>query len=78
MFSKAYRWVAEMEEVADFVEKDAAMPAILVTADNSERLLRQAAQVRAYGQLLGPSDCTSGRQLRTGLLFSADGSLHWV
>ncbi len=37
-----------------------------------------AAQVRAYGRLLGLSDCATGRQLRTGLLFSADGSIHWV
>jgi len=37
-----------------------------------------ASQVRAYGRLLRDSDCTIGHQLRTGLLFSADGSLHWV
>jgi ATP-dependent exoDNAse (exonuclease V) beta subunit len=35
-------------------------------------------QVRAYGRLLGDIGCVTGRQLRTGLLFSADGSIHWV
>ncbi len=37
-----------------------------------------ARQVRTYGRLLKDSDCTLGRQLRTGLLFSANGSIHWV
>jgi ATP-dependent helicase/nuclease subunit A len=37
-----------------------------------------ASQVRAYGRLLGDAGCLTGRQLRTGLLFSADGSIHWV
>jgi ATP-dependent exoDNAse (exonuclease V) beta subunit len=37
-----------------------------------------AAQVRAYGQLLRSAGCITGRQLRTGLLFSADASIHWV
>jgi ATP-dependent exoDNAse (exonuclease V) beta subunit len=37
-----------------------------------------SSQVRAYGRLLGTSGCVTGRQLRTGLLFSGDGSIHWV
>jgi ATP-dependent helicase/nuclease subunit A len=37
-----------------------------------------AAQLRAYGQLLATAGSIDGRQLRTGLLFSADGSIHWV
>jgi ATP-dependent helicase/nuclease subunit A len=36
------------------------------------------AQVRAYGQLLSISGAIRGRQLRTGLLFSGDGNIHWV
>jgi ATP-dependent helicase/nuclease subunit A len=37
-----------------------------------------ASQVRAYGRLLREAGCVAGRRLRTGLLFSADGSIHWV
>jgi ATP-dependent helicase/nuclease subunit A len=37
-----------------------------------------ASQVRAYGRLLGGLKCTNGRQLRTGLQFTADASIHWV
>jgi ATP-dependent helicase/nuclease subunit A len=37
-----------------------------------------ASQVRAYGRLLGDAGRVTGRHLRTGLLFSADGSIHWV
>jgi ATP-dependent helicase/nuclease subunit A len=37
-----------------------------------------ASQVRAYGRLLAATGCVTGRQLRTGLLFSADGSIQWV
>jgi hypothetical protein len=37
-----------------------------------------ASQVRAYGRLLGEAGCVTGRQLRTGLLFSADGSIHCI
>jgi ATP-dependent exoDNAse (exonuclease V) beta subunit len=36
------------------------------------------AQVRAYAQLLAIADATSQRSLRHGLLFTADGSIHWV
>ena len=36
------------------------------------------AQVRAYGALLAASGAARDRAIRTGLLFSADGSIHWV
>jgi ATP-dependent helicase/nuclease subunit A len=36
------------------------------------------AQVRAYGALLAASGAARSRAIRTGLLFSADGSIHWV
>jgi ATP-dependent helicase/nuclease subunit A len=36
------------------------------------------AQVRAYGQLLAASGTVGARELRTGLLFSGDGTIHWV
>jgi len=36
------------------------------------------AQVRAYGHLLSTAGTIRDRQLRTGLLFSADGRIHWV
>jgi hypothetical protein len=36
------------------------------------------AQVRAYGALLAASGAAHHRAIRTGLLFSADGSIHWV
>ena len=35
------------------------------------------AQVRAYGRLL-EGGLTPGRPSRCGLLFTADGSIHWV
>ncbi|MBI4564838.1 MAG: UvrD-helicase domain-containing protein [Planctomycetes bacterium] len=35
-------------------------------------------QVRAYGRLLGVAGIAEGRRFRCGLLFTADGSLHWV
>ena len=36
------------------------------------------AQVRAYGALLAATGAARERAMRTGLLFSADGSIHWV
>jgi hypothetical protein len=36
------------------------------------------AQVRAYGALLAACGAARDRSIRTGLLFSADGSIHWV
>jgi len=36
------------------------------------------AQVRAYGALLAAGGAARDRAIRTGLLFSADGSIHWV
>ena len=37
-----------------------------------------ARQVRAYGRPLEASGVTAGRQLRCGLLFTADGVIRWV
>jgi ATP-dependent helicase/nuclease subunit A len=36
------------------------------------------AQVRAYGRLLSASGSVGNRELRTGLLFSGNGRIHWV
>jgi hypothetical protein len=36
------------------------------------------AQVRANGALLAACGAARDRSIRTGLLFSADGSIHWV
>jgi hypothetical protein len=36
------------------------------------------AQVCAYGALLAACGAARDRAIRTGLLFSADGSIHWV
>jgi ATP-dependent helicase/nuclease subunit A len=44
----------------------------------AERYGVYASQVRAYGRLLADAGGVAGRQLRTGLLFSADGTIHWV
>jgi ATP-dependent helicase/nuclease subunit A len=35
-------------------------------------------QVRAYGKLLGASGALGTRQIRCGLLFTADGNIHWM
>lgn len=36
------------------------------------------AQVKSYGRLLASGAFVGDRELRHGLLFTADGSLHWV
>jgi ATP-dependent exoDNAse (exonuclease V) beta subunit len=39
---------------------------------------KYAAQVRIYGKLLETADILKHRQLRGGLLFTADGSIRWI
>ena len=39
---------------------------------------KYAAQVRAYGRLLAGAGVLTGRRLRCGLLFTADGIIRWV
>jgi len=39
---------------------------------------KYAAQVRIYGKLLETTDVLKDRQLRCGLLFSADGNIRWI
>ena len=52
MFPKAYRWVAEMEEIAAFAEPDAAAAAIYSAAARlNERLAREAGAPPADGEL---------------------------
>jgi ATP-dependent helicase/nuclease subunit A len=36
------------------------------------------AQVRAYASLLRDAGCAAGGKIRCGLLFTADGTIHWV
>jgi hypothetical protein len=58
MYSKAYRWVAEMDEIADFVGEDKAAHAILSgTARLYERLAEDfagdKAEINALEAFLG-------------------------
>jgi hypothetical protein len=59
-------------DVLDF--KTDAPPGAAVEVGHAEYV----AQVRAYGHLLQGGGITGARRLRCGLLFTADGSVHWI
>jgi ATP-dependent helicase/nuclease subunit A len=64
--------VADRLDVLDF--KTDAPPVGSVEAAYPEYV----SQVSLYGRLLRRADVLGGRGLRLGLLFTADGGIHWV
>jgi ATP-dependent helicase/nuclease subunit A len=74
--------------LAGYIDLVVAMPAMLVVIDfKTDAPPRGAlhaaypgyvAQVAAYARLLGAAAVGEGRTLRSALLFTADGSLHWT